>query len=99
MGINHPTFAWDDRKILAEYGEVNKAIKKAEALKEEQYVDFSAVKAAVDNVDKKKSKLEQSVVNGYVQAIETAIANLVYKDADYSAVTKAVEKANALNKK
>lgn len=41
---------------------------------------------------------QQDTVDGYVDAINKAIAQLKYKVADYTEVDKAIEKANNLNK-
>lgn len=41
---------------------------------------------------------QQDTVNGYAKAINEAIDQLEYKDADYTEVDKAIEKANKLNK-
>lgn len=41
---------------------------------------------------------QQDTVDGYVDAINKAIAQLKYKAADYKEVDKAIEKANKLNK-
>lgn len=40
----------------------------------------------------------QAAVDSYAAAIENAIAQLQYKDADYSRVEAAIQKAEALNK-
>ena len=51
-----------------------------------------AVTAARDAVDWTKKKTEQSVVDGYASAIKEAVAALVFKPADYSAVDEAIAK-------
>ncbi len=97
-GIGHPTFGWDDRNVSADYSTVDKAIKNAEALNADLYSNYSDVMAAIEAVDRNKSKAEQSKVDAMAQAIEAAIAALEYKAADYSKVDAAIAKANALNK-
>ena len=97
-GIGHPTFGWDDRNVSADYSTVDEAIKKAEALNADLYSNYSDVTAAIEAVDRNKSKAEQSEVDAMAQAIEAAIAALEYKAADYSKVDAAIAKANALNK-
>ena len=97
-GIGHPTFGWDDRNVSADYSTVDKAIKNAEALNADLYSNYSDVTAAIEAVDRNKSKAEQSKVDAMAQAIEAAIAALEYKAADYSKVDAAIAKANALNK-
>ena len=97
-GIGHPTFGWDDRNVSADYSTVDEAIKKAEALNANLYSNYSDVTAAIEAVDRNKSKVEQSEVDAMAKAIEDAIAALQYKDADYTKVDEAIAKANALNK-
>ncbi len=97
-GIGHPTFGWDDRNISADYSTVDEAIKKAEALNADLYLNYSDVTAAIEAVDRNKSKAEQSEVDAMAKAIEDAIKVLEYKGANYSKVDEAIAKANALNK-
>lgn len=82
----------------ANYTKVDAAIDKANALKKEDYKDFSGVEAAVNAVVRDKNITEQSEVDAMAKAIEDAIAALQYKDADYTKVDAAIAKANALNK-
>ena len=97
-GIKHPTFEWDKWHISADYTKVDAAIAKANALKKDDYKDFSAVETAVNAVNRSKSKAEQAKVDAMAKAIEDAIAALQYKDADYTKVDAAIAKANALIK-
>ena len=82
----------------ADYSAVNAAIDKVNGLQKDDYKDFSAVQAAVDAVVRDKDIREQEAVDAMAKAIEDAIATLAYKDADYSAVNAAIDKANALQK-
>ena len=82
----------------ADYSKVDAAIAKAKALNRDEYKDFSAVDAAVNAVVRGKLLSEQDEVDAMAQAIETAIAALQYKGADYSKVDAAIAKANALNR-
>ena len=82
----------------ADYTKVDVAIAKANALKKDEYKDFSGVEAAVNAVVRGKNITEQSEVDAMAQAIEDAIAALQYKDADYTKVDEAIAKANALKK-
>jgi hypothetical protein len=82
----------------ADYTKVDAAITKANALKKDEYKDFSAVEAAVNTVVRGKNITEQSEVDKMAKAIEDAIAALQYKEADYTKVDKAIAKANALKK-
>ena len=84
--------------LPADYTKVDEAIDKANALKKDEYKDFSGVEAAVNAVDRDKNITEQSEVNAMAKAIEDAIAALQYKDADYTKVDAALAKANALKK-
>ena len=82
----------------ADYRAVDAALAKANALKKDDYKDFSAVEATVNAVVRGKPLSKQADVDAMAQAIENAMAALQYKDADYSAVDAAIAKANALNK-
>ena len=82
----------------ADYSAVDAAIAKADKLNRDEYKDFSAVDAAVNAVVRNKPLTEQVEVDAMAQAIETAIAALQYKGADYSAVDAAIAKAKALNR-
>ena len=63
----------------ADYSAVDAAIEKANALNENDYVDFSAVKAALNAVVRGKNITEQAEVDAMAKAIEDAIAALVQK--------------------
>ena len=82
----------------ADYTKVDAAIAKANALKKDNYKDFTAVEAAVNAVARGKNITEQGEVDAMAKAIEDAIAALQYKDADYTKVDAALAKANALKK-
>ena len=82
----------------ADYTKVDEAIAKVNALKKDNYKDFSGVEAAVNAVKRDKNVTEQSEVDAMAKAIEDAITALVYKDADYAEVDAAIAKAKALNK-
>ena len=84
--------------LPADYSKVDEAIAKANALKKDEYKDFSAVEAAVNAVARDKNITEQTEVDEMAKAIEDAIAALQYKGADYTKVDEAIAKANALNK-
>ena len=82
----------------ADYTKVDAAIAKANALKKDDYKDFSGVEAAVNAVVRDKNITEQSEIDKMAKTIEDAIAALQYKDADYTKVDAAIAKANALKK-
>ena len=65
----------------ADYTKVDEALAKANALKKNDYKDFSAVENAVNAVARGKSITEQGEVDAMAKAIEDAIAALQYKDA------------------
>ena len=84
----------------ADYTAVNAAKAGAEAINRGLYTDDSlaVLDAAVDAVVEGKMSDEQSVVDDWAAAINNAIAALVLKDADYSAVEAAQAKAAALDR-
>ena len=63
----------------ADYTKVDAAIAKANALKKDDYKDFSAVESAVNAVSRDKKITEQDEVDAMAKAIEDAIATLVKK--------------------
>ena len=65
----------------ADYTKVDAAIAKANALKKDDYKDFSGVKTAVKAVVRGKNITEQSEVDKMAKAIEDAIAALEKKPA------------------
>ncbi len=94
----YPVFSWQDNLISADYSLVDAAVEKVNNLDKELYSNYDIVTAAIEAVDRNKSKAEQTTVDGYATAIENAIKTLEYKGADYSKVDEAIAKANALNK-
>ena len=60
----------------ADYTKVDAAIAKANALKKDDYKDFTGVEAAVNAVTRGKNLTEQSEVDAMAKAIEDAIAAL-----------------------
>lgn len=81
----------------ADYTTVNEAVDKANALNKDDYVDFSAVKNAIDAVKYDKDYTKQETVEGYAKVIENAIKALKLRSADYTAVDAALAKVKALN--
>ena len=88
----------DDTLISANYTEYNDAVKQANSLIKENYVDFSAVTAALEVDVSGKNITEQNIVNAQTKAILDAIKNLTFKGADYTEYNNAVKQANALIK-
>ena len=68
----------------ADYTKVDEAIAKANALKKDDYKDFSAVEGAVNAVARGKNITEQTEVDAMAKAIEDAIAALVEKPSPSS---------------
>ena len=66
----------------ADYTKVDAALAKANALKKNDYKDFSAVENAVNAVARGKNITEQGEVDAMAKAIEDALSALQYKDAD-----------------
>ncbi len=97
-GMNGPTFQWDKLHISAVYTEVEKAIAQAKALNREQYQNFEIVDEALASVVYDLDSTRQSEVDVMAQTILDAIADLMYKDADYTKVDEAIAKAESLNK-
>ena len=75
QGKLYPVFATDP----ADYTAVDAAIAKANALNKNDYIDFSAVQAALDAVERGKTITQQDEVDDMAKAIEDAIAALVEK--------------------
>ena len=67
--------------LPADYTKVDAAIAKANALKKDDYKDFSGVETAVEAVVRGKNITEQSEVDKMAKAIEDAIAALEKKPA------------------
>lgn len=83
-GITHPTFAWDDRNILADYAKVDEAIQAATEIDGSLYSNYSDVEAAIKAVDRTKSKAEQAEVDAMAKTITYAIESLVRKPTSSS---------------
>ena len=66
----------------ADYTKVDAALAKANALKKDDYKDFSAVESAVNAVVRGKNITQQAEVDAMAKAIEDALSALQYKDAD-----------------
>lgn len=97
-GIDHPTFAWDEQNIPADYEAVETAIGKIPG-DLTVYTDetVSALNELKNGIDWNLSLADQSQVDAIAQAIEDAVAALEYKGADYQAVDAAIAKAQALD--
>ena len=78
----------------ADYDEVEKAVGRAEAVDPSIYTEdsYNAIWTVVDNIDWNLYAKDQKVVDGYVTAIDAAIANLQELPADYDAVEAAKDR-------
>mgnify|MGYP004548410475 FL=1 len=79
----------------ADYSAVEEALKKIPAdLEDEVYTDETAAEVIAAKLVIERGLLtdEQDKVDGYAKDLETAIAGLVYKPADYTKVTEALKK-------
>ena len=83
-GIGHPTFAWDEWHISADYSAVDAAITAAKAIDSNLYSNYAGVEKAIDAVDRTKSKAEQAKVDAMAQKINDAIAALEKKPSSSS---------------
>ena len=81
----------------ANYQAVEDAIFFANTIKD-LVKDFTDIQAAIDAVEYDKDIRYQDEVDAYAQAIEDALLNAQYKDANYDAVDEAITQASALNK-
>lgn len=82
----------------ADYSAYDAIVLKANALEREYYKDLMTLDTALAVNVRGLTTLDQSIVDEQTKAIEEALQNLEFKDADYSAYNAAVEKANALDK-
>ena len=69
----------------ADYTKVDAAIAKANALKKNDYKDFSGVECAIRAVARGKNITQQAEVDAMAKAIEDALAALQYKDTNKTA--------------
>ena len=98
MGLEHPTFDWDVWNIPADYTALEEALAKQPAdLSLYTSGTVEALNRLTGQVDRSLSKAEQDTVDTLAEDIATAIAALEYRDADYSAVDAAIQKAEALS--
>lgn len=80
----------------ADYTAVDAAIEKAQALDRDEYVDLSAVDAAVAAVERGKDSTQQAAVDAMAKAIEDAIAALQKKPAEEPGTPEVPETGYAL---
>ncbi len=91
----------DEHLKPADYTEVDAAIEKFRGIDTSiRTVDsVNAVQAEIDKVDRTKNIKSQDIVDAYADAINEAIANLQYIEADYSKVEAAIAAAEAVENK
>ncbi len=94
------TNIYDARNALvlnsADYSAIDSALSAASSLTPANYQNWPAVADAIDAVVYGLDITHQNAVDGYAEAIEAAIENLIYLDADYSAVDAAIIAADLL---
>ena len=78
----------------ADYGAVDQAIAKADALNKNDYKNYEIVEAAVKEIVRGKDIREQAVVDGYAAAIEAAIAALIPKSQSSGNTYQIIEGAD-----
>ncbi|MGX8852930.1 hypothetical protein [Amedibacillus sp. YH-ame10] len=80
----------------ADYSKVDEVIKKVpDDLRHYTEASVKAINEAINAVVHGKNISEQAIVDSYVKAIESALAALKYKDADYTKVDEALAKIPA----
>ncbi|MCD7785659.1 MAG: hypothetical protein LUH18_08855 [Oscillospiraceae bacterium] len=77
--------------IQADYSAVTSAVARANSLTASNYTNFDIVTAAINSVNWNLSVLNQSSVNTYAEAIETAISDLVPVDSGEVDITEPIE--------
>ena len=96
--IDNIKTAIDNLKVKADYTSVNEAIEAANALTKEDYVDFSALEAAIAAIVFDLDESKQAEVDAMAKAIVDAMAALIKKpvetDVDKLALQIAVDLAN-----
>ena len=80
----------------ANYDAVDAAVNAANALNADNYVDFSAVTAALNAIERGKNITQQAEVDAMAQAIVDAISALTLKNADYTALDVQIDAYEAL---
>ena len=85
----------------ADYSDVDEAIARAEAIDPSIYTDdsYNAIWEVVDAIDWNLYAKDQDIVDGYVTAIDEAIAGLKKLPANYNAVEKAIQRWDAITDK
>ncbi len=83
--------------ILADYSDVDAAIKEAEEVAHpEWYANYYRITKIIDSIDRNLTLEQQSDVDAYATAIREAIAALTLAEADYSGIKAAQNDAKAL---
>ena len=93
----YPATATNHYLSPADYVDVNSAITLANGLTKTNYVDFTAVTAAIDAVDYSKKYTQQADVDAMAQAILDSVDALVLKSADYTFVDGAILNAERMD--
>lgn len=92
-GYVYPLLSWQLQSFAADYNLVDLALNKVPVnLTVYTTESIDKLNVAINNVVRGKNASEQVTVDGYATAIENAINQLVYKDADYAKVNEVISK-------
>ena len=81
----------------ASYTYLNQVVAAAQSLDPNAYTNYDIVQAVIDSIDYNLYEFEQDKVSAKANELIAALDKLIEKDpADYSAVTEAINRANAL---
>lgn len=83
--------------ILADYSNVDAAIKEAEAVEHpDWYANYYRITEIIESIDRNMTLEQQEDVDAYATAIREAIASLTLAEADYSGIKAAQDAAKEL---
>ncbi len=87
--------------LPADYSAVNSAIQKVNEVNRSLYTpeSLAALDEAVDSVDFSISVLEQNLIDEYANNIYSAILNLQYLPADYTAVESTIKRSKSYDRR
>lgn len=89
----------DELVPLADYRQLKEKVTEAnEKIATGYYVDTTQLSDILDNINYDLDESQQETVDNYITIINTAIEDLVLKDADYTEVNKAISSVNEINK-
>ena len=90
----------DQTYIPADYTAVDEAIERANAIDKSLYSDESVadLEKVINSVDRTLTSDKQGVLNDYIFAIDIAMRNLKYRQADYYSVELALDAASKVRR-